>query len=308
MTVLPEKDPVTGKYPEPAEGEPVVHANAGAPKEDGALRVATVNVNGIRASHRKGMREWFAGRGVDVLTLQEVRAPADITAKLVREVVGEDWDEVHLADAEAAAKGRAGVAIASRFPIEAVRTGIADADAYFDDAGRWIEADLRLPDGSALTVVSAYVHSGEADTPKQVDKYRFLDEMVRRLGELAAGPGHALVTGDLNVGHTELDIKNWKGNQKKAGFLPEERAYFDRFFGELGFTDVHRALAGQVPGPYTWWSMRGKAFDNDAGWRIDYQMATAALAEKASSAVVDRAPSWGTRFSDHAPLVVDYRF
>ncbi|TFI46758.1 exodeoxyribonuclease III, partial [Micrococcus endophyticus] len=106
MTVLPEKDPVTGKYPEPAEGEPVVHANAGAPKEDGALRVATVNVNGIRASHRKGMREWFAGRGVDVLTLQEVRAPADITAKLVREVVGEDWDEVHLADAEAAAKGR----------------------------------------------------------------------------------------------------------------------------------------------------------------------------------------------------------
>ena len=159
-----------------------------------------------------------------------------------------------------------------------------------------------------LTVVSAYVHSGEVDTPKQEDKYRFLDEMVRRLSELAAGEGHALVTGDLNVGHTELDIKNWKGNVKKAGFLPEERAYFDRFFGELGFTDVHRALAGPVPGPYTWWSMRGKAFDNDAGWRIDYHMATAGLAERATTAVVDRAPSWGTRFSDHAPLVVDYQF
>ena len=141
-----------------------------------------------------------------------------------------------------------------------------------------------------------------------MDKYRFLDEMVRRLSELAAGEGHALVTGDLNVGHTELDIKNWKGNVKKAGFLPEERAYFDRFFGELGFTDVHRALAGPVPGPYTWWSMRGKAFDNDAGWRIDYHMATAGLAERATTAVVDRAPSWGTRFSDHAPLVVDYQF
>ena len=308
MTALPEKDPVTGKYPEPAEGEPVVHAHAGAPKADGAVRVATVNVNGIRASHRKGMREWFAGRGVDVLTLQEVRAPADVTAQLVREIVGEDWDEVHLADAVAAAKGRAGVAIASRFPLGEVRTGIADADGYFDDAGRWIEADLCLPDGSPLTVVSAYVHSGEVDTPKQVDKYRFLDEMVRRLSELAAGEGHALVTGDLNVGHTELDIKNWKGNVKKAGFLPEERAYFDRFFGELGFTDVHRALAGPVPGPYTWWSMRGKAFDNDAGWRIDYHMATAGLAERATTAVVDRAPSWGTRFSDHAPLVVDYQF
>ena len=257
---------------------------------------------------RKGMREWFAGRGVDVLTLQEVRAPADVTAQLVREIVGEDWDEVHLADAVAAAKGRAGVAIASRFPLGEVRTGIADADGYFDDAGRWIEADLRLPDGSPLTVVSAYVHSGEVDTPKQEDKYRFLDEMVRRLSELAAGEGHALVTGDLNVGHTELDIKNWKGNVKKAGFLPEERAYFDRFFGELGFTDVHRALAGPVPGPYTWWSMRGKAFDNDAGWRIDYHMATAGLAERATTAVVDRAPSWGTRFSDHAPLVVDYQF
>lgn len=113
------------------------------------------------------------------------------------------------------------------------------------------------------------------------------------------------------MGHTELDIKNWKGNVKKAGFLPEERAYFDRFFGELGFTDVHRALAGPVPGPYTWWSMRGKAFDNDAGWRIDYHMATAGLAERARTAVVDRAPagapaspttprSWSTTSSDRA--------
>ena len=132
--------------------------------------------------------------------------------------------------------------------------------------------------------------------------------MIERLPALAEHSDHALIVGDLNVGHTELDIKNWKGNVKKAGFLPEERAYFDRFFGELGFTDVHRALAGPVPGPYTWWSMRGKAFDNDAGWRIDYHMATAGLAERATTAVVDRAPSWGTRFSDHAPLVVDYQF
>ena len=294
--------------PEPAPGEPVVHANAGAPKADGAVRVATVNVNGLRASHRKGMTGWFAGRGVDVLTMQEVRAPRAIVDTLVPEIVGQEWDEVHVADAEAEAKGRAGVAIASRFPLEDVRVGIGDADGYFDAAGRWIEADVRLPDGTLLTVVSAYVHSGEAGTPKQDDKYRFLDEMTRRLGELAAQDHPALVTGDLNVGHTERDIKNWKGNVKKAGFLPEERAYFDRFFGELGFTDVGRAQAGDVPGPYTWWSMRGKAFDNDAGWRIDYHMATADLAARATSAVVDRAPTWGTRFSDHAPLVADYQF
>ncbi|WCI09557.1 exodeoxyribonuclease III [Arthrobacter sp. OVS8] len=144
--------------------------------------------------------------------------------------------------------------------------------------------------------------------PKQDDKFRFLDVMVSRLPELAKHSDHALVVGDLNVGHTELDIRNWKGNVKRAGFLPEERAYFDRFFGEeIGWKDVHRGLAGNVDGPYTWWSQRGQAFDNDTGWRIDYHMATPALAAAAVSAVVDRAPSWDTRFSDHAPLVVDYR-
>ena len=185
-------------------------------------------------------------------------------------------------------------------------------DDYFATTGRWVEADYVVRDGggkdTTLTVVSAYVHSGEVDTPKQVDKYRFLDIMTTRLPELAKHSEHALVVGDLNVGHTELDIKNWKGNTKRAGFLPEERAYFDRFFGdEIGWRDVHRGLAGNVDGPYTWWSQRGKAFDTDTGWRIDYHMATPGLAAAALSAVVDRAPSWDTRFSDHAPLVVDYQ-
>jgi exodeoxyribonuclease-3 len=175
-----------------------------------------------------------------------------------------------------------------------------------------VEADFRLTDAGGnpvqLTVASAYVHSGEVGTPKQVDKYRFLDVMSARLPELTKHSDHALVVGDLNVGHTERDIKNWKGNVKKAGFLPDERAYFDHFFGEdIGWKDVHRGLAGDVDGPYTWWSQRGQAFDNDTGWRIDYHLATPDLAAAAFSAVVDRAPSWDTRFSDHAPLVVDYR-
>jgi exodeoxyribonuclease-3 len=267
------------------------------------LRIATVNVNGIRAAYKKGMAEWLEPRDVDILCLQEVRAPDEV----VNQLIGEGW---HILHAEAEAKGRAGVAIASRQEPTATRVGIGDD--YCATTGRWVEADYAAKTGAGadttLTVVSAYVHSGEADTPKQVDKYRFLDVMITRLPELAKHSEHALVVGDLNVGHTELDIKNWKGNTKRAGFLPEERAYFDRFFGdEIGWRDVHRGLAGNVDGPYTWWSQRGKAFDSDTGWRIDYHMATPGLAASAFSAVVDRAPSWDTRFSDHAPLVVDYR-
>lgn len=268
------------------------------------LRIATVNVNGIRAAHNKtrgqssGLSEWLATRDADIVTLQEVRAPDEIVRTILE---GTGYHVVHT---EAAAKGRAGVAVLSRNPPVEHRVG--NGDPSFDDSGRWIESDIPLADGSVLTAVSAYVHSGEAGTPRQDDKYRFLEQMAVRLIELRATGHHAVITGDLNVGHTELDIKNWKANQKKAGFLPEERAYFDRFFGELGWVDVHRALAGDVPGPYTWWSMRGQAFDTDTGWRIDYQIATPELAATARVATVDRAVSWAERWSDHAPLVVDY--
>lgn len=268
------------------------------------LRLATVNVNGIRAAINKtrgqdsGLSEWLAERGADVVTLQEVRAPDEIVHEMLAD------SGYHVVHAVAEAKGRAGVAVLSKNEPTASRIG--NGDAYFDDSGRWIESDVTLSDGSTLTVVSAYVHSGDVGTPKQDDKYRFLDQMIIRLGEIRASGNHGIVTGDLNVAHTERDIKNWKGNVKKAGFLPEERAYFDRFFGELGWVDVHRQHAGDVDGPYTWWSMRGQAFDTDTGWRIDYQMATPELAATATSAVVDRAASWDARWSDHAPLVVDY--
>lgn len=275
--------------------------------ENGLLRIASVNVNGIRAAYKNGMAAWLADRDVDLLCLQEVRAPDAI----VKGFLGEDW---HILHAEAEAKGRAGVLIASRKGVlEPVATRVGIGDDYFATTGRWVEADYTLTgsDGkeTTLSVVSAYVHSGEVGTPKQDDKFRFLDTMIKRLPELAATRDHVLVVGDLNVGHTELDIKNWKGNVKRAGFLPEERAYFDRFFGEeIAFVDVGRTLAGPVEGPYTWWSNRGQAFTNDTGWRIDYHMATAGLAALAQSAVVDRAESYETRFSDHAPLVVDYKF
>ncbi|AWB90491.1 exodeoxyribonuclease III [Salinibacterium hongtaonis] len=275
------------------------------------LRIATVNVNGVRAAYRKGMGDWLDSAGVDILALQEVRASTDDLVGLL----GDGWDVLHDA---ATAKGRAGVALASRNKASIHRVELGDVE--FDSAGRWLEADFAVGD-DVVTVVSTYVHSGEVDTPKQVEKYKFLDAMSARLPELEKHSRYSLVVGDLNVGHTTLDIKNWKGNVKRAGFLPVERAYFDRFVGPagetvecqdgtkgtgLGWVDVGRRFVGEVPGPYTWWSNMGKAFDNDSGWRIDYHLASPELAAKVVDYRVDRYPSYDTRWSDHAPVVVDY--
>jgi exodeoxyribonuclease-3 len=262
------------------------------------LRIATVNVNGIRAAFRRGMGAWLASSAPDVLLVQEVRADDDILADHLPRT---QWGLAHEA---AVAKGRAGVAIASRLPMRAIRIGIGTEAAT--DSGRWVEADLDLPSGEVLTVVSTYVHSGTAGMPSMDDKYAFLDAVTARMAAIAAAGGRAVVAGDLNIAHREMDIKNWKGNLGKAGFLPEERAYLDRWFDQLGWRDVGRDLGGPGPGPYTWWSWRGKAFDQDTGWRIDYQLATPALAAVARTASIDRAPSYAERFSDHAPVVVDY--
>lgn len=270
-------------------------------------RIASVNVNGVRAAYRKGMGEWLEGRGIDILCLQEVRAE---TTDLVP-LLGDGW---HVAHDAATAKGRAGVAIASRVAPDSVRTQFGPDE--FDSAGRWIEADFTLA-GGKITVASAYVHSGEVNTPKQVEKYKFLTEFERRIAELSGNGANALVVGDLNVGHRTLDIKNWKGNVKNAGFLPDERVYFDRIVGAeddeaynagagLGWVDLGRRFAGEVAGPYTWWSQRGQAFDTDTGWRLDYHLASPALAPRALTYSIDKADAWDARWSDHAPVVIDY--
>jgi exodeoxyribonuclease III len=273
------------------------------------LRVVSANVNGIRAAARRGGLAWLNDLQADVIALQEVRASSDQLATTLHEGGLTGW---HVTLAEAAAKGRAGVAVLSRAEPVAVRTGFGSIgpDAEFADAGRWVEADL-LADGSAVTVVSTYVHTGAAGTERQDEKYRFLDAVTKRMRTLRAGPaGLGVVLGDLNVAHREVDLKNWRGNLKKAGFLPREREYLDRWLDDGhpdgGWVDVHRALAGDGPGPYTWWSWRGQAFDNDTGWRIDYQLATAALAQRAVKADVGRAGSYAERWSDHAAVIVDY--
>lgn len=264
------------------------------------MRIASVNVNGVRAAARKGMGDWLAQSAPDVVCLQEVRAPIALTGPLV----GEHW---HVVEQACEIKGRAGVAIISLTELTDVLAGVDALGADMGEpihTGRWIEATVESPAGP-VRVVSTYQHSGTAGTPSMDDKYALLDASTARMAQLRESYERVVVMGDINIAHTERDIKNWKGNLKSAGFLPEERAYLDRWF-DAGWVDVHRTLAGDREGPYTWWSMRGQAFDNDAGWRIDYQVASPALAGTATDARVDRQASWDSRWTDHAPLVVDY--
>ncbi len=258
--------------------------------------MTTVNVNGLRAAAKKGYSEWLAGTDADAVCLQEVRAEADQLSAAVREPEG--W---HAFYAPAAAKGRAGVALLTRRAPDRVRVGFGTPE--FEDAGRYIEADL-----PGLTVASLYLPSGEVGTERQEVKERFLDAFLPYLVELrtkaAADGREVLVCGDWNIAHTEADLKNWRANRKNAGFLPEERAWLSKVLDpkEGGYTDVVRALHPDQAGPYSWWSYRGRAFDNDAGWRIDYAMATPGLADRALKAYVERAATHAERWSDHAPV------
>ena len=268
-----------------------------------ALTVVTANVNGIRAASRRGGLRWLADADADVLCLQEVRATHEQLHEALAESDLRDW---HVSHAPAPQLGRAGVTVLTREQPSAIRTetGLEGIDGL----GRWIEVDVATELGP-LTVVSAYVHTGEADTPKQVDKYAFLDAMDVRLDKLRASvarkKGHALIWGDLNVAHREVDIKNWRGNRGKAGFLEDERAHLDTWLAKH-WVDLGRVHGGEGPGPYTWWSWRGKGFDTDGGWRIDYALATSALAKRCTSAVVGKAATYAERWSDHAPLTVTF--
>lgn len=265
------------------------------------MRIVTANVNGIRAARRRGGVAWLAAQGADVIALQEVRA----TRAQLQDALADHLTGWHVALAECSTRGRSGVAVLTREVPTDVRIGVGPEE--FDESGRWVEVDLAVP-GGILTVASVYVHTGEAGTERQHEKYRFLDAMTSRMKEWSAQGALAVVVGDLNVCHREADLKNWKGNRGSAGFLPQERAYLDGWFGDGDgeWVDVHRTLHGEGPGPYTWWSWRGKAFDNDAGWRIDYQVASRLLASRARAAEVGRAESYAARWSDHAALTVDY--
>ncbi|BBX04281.1 exodeoxyribonuclease III [Mycolicibacterium moriokaense] len=265
-----------------------------------SLIVSTINVNGIRAAIKQrspenlGLLPWLADTTADVVCLQETRADDEQLATALAPALADGW---HLASAEPHIKGRSGVAILSRHPIEASR--LIESDE-FGSHGRYLEADT-----AGVTVASLYIQTGEADTPRQLEKERFMATLGARMAALQAAGRDAVLCGDWNIAHTEADIKNWKGNLKKSGFLPSERAWLSELLAS-GWVDVVRALHPDVAGPYSWWSWRGRAFDNDAGWRIDYHLATAELAVRAVSARVERAAAYALRWSDHAPVTVEF--
>ena len=262
------------------------------------LTVTSANVNGLRAAAKKGFVEWLADTSADVLCLQEVRAEPQQLPEGVR--APEGWHVVH---APAAAKGRAGVSLYTRREPDRVQIGFGSAE--FDTSGRYVEADL-----PGVTVASLYLPSGEVGTARQDEKVRFMDEFLvylKNLRERAAADGREVVVcGDWNIAHQQADLKNWRANQKSSGFLPEERAWLSRVFDETdgGYIDVVRALHPDVEGPYSWWSYRGRAFDTNAGWRIDLAVATPGLAGRAVKGFVERAASHDERWSDHAPVTV----
>ncbi|MFD0315546.1 exodeoxyribonuclease III [Streptomyces flavalbus] len=264
------------------------------------LTVTTVNVNGLRAASKKGFVEWLRDTSADVLCLQEVRAEPQQLPEEVRAPDG--WHVVH---APAAAKGRAGVSLYTRREPDRVQVGFGSAE--FDGSGRYVEVEL-----PGVVVASLYLPSGEVGTARQEEKVRFMGEFLPYLKELreraAAGGRDVLVCGDWNIAHQRADLKNWRGNAKSSGFLPEEREWLSRVLdaGDGGYVDVMRALHPDVEGPYSWWSYRGRAFDNDTGWRIDYHFATAGLAARAVKGVVERAARHEERWSDHAPVTVVY--
>ena len=253
------------------------------------MRVITLNVNGIRSAAKKGLFRWLAAQRADVVCLQEMKCQeADLDAKL------HGLKAFTACHAFAQKKGYSGVALYSRKTPDEVRRGFASRE--FDAEGRYVEARF-----GRLWVVSVYMPSGSAGPHRQASKLRFLKRFLRHLEMLRERKQEIILCGDWNIAHREIDLTNWRSNQKNPGFTPGERAWLTRVFDELGFVDVFRRL-NPKPGQYTWWSNRGQAWAKNVGWRLDYQIITPGLADAVREAKIYTAK----RFSDHAPLIMDY--
>ncbi len=258
------------------------------------MRLITANLNGIRSASTKGFFDWLVQQDADAVGVQEVKAQAsDVSGKF--EATHHHQGHFHFAQK----KGYSGVGLYVRHAPSDVRSGIGVAE--FDLEGRWIETRYDKP-GRKLSLISCYFPSGSSGEERQQAKFRFLEAIYDHLMELKAEREFILV-GDVNIAHKEIDLKNWKGNLKNSGFLPEERDWMTRLLGEGGLVDVFRTLNDRAE-QYTWWSNRGQARTNNVGWRLDYHLATPGLAALArrESIYLDR------RFSDHAPLTIDYDF
>jgi exodeoxyribonuclease III len=257
------------------------------------LRVITLNLNGIRSAANKGFLPWLAAQGADCVCLQEVRAQTeDLSDAILRP------PDLHGHFCCAERKGYSGVAIYCKKEPDRLQSGFGSSE--FDGEGRFLEAHY-----GGLSIISLYLPSGSSSAERQAAKFRFLDEFLPHLESLARSGREFILCGDWNIAHKEIDLKNWKSNQKNSGFLPEERAWLTRVFEDHGWVDVYRRLHPEATHEcYTWWSNRGQARAKNVGWRIDYQIATPGIAAKALRASIYK-EQW---FSDHAPLIIDYDY
>ena len=254
------------------------------------MRIITVNLNGIRSAAGKGFYEWLALQDADIVCLQELKAQAaDMTAQMLAPEGYHGY--FHYAEK----KGYSGVGIYCREQPLRIIAGLGIAE--FDAEGRYLCADF-----ADFSVVSVYLPSGSSGEERQAVKFKFMAAFLPHLRGLRASGREVVICGDWNIAHKEIDLKNWRGNKKNSGFLPEERAWLTELFDEVGFVDVFRCVHSELEA-YTWWSNRGQAWAKDVGWRIDYHIATPGIAARAEAANIYKAQ----RFSDHAPLTVDYK-
>ena len=253
------------------------------------LRVITLNLNGIRSAANKGLYRWLARQKADVFCVQELKAQAkDMTAEMLAPAGLHGY--FHCAEK----KGYSGVGLYSKCEPDRVISGLGVRE--FDAEGRYLRADF-----GKLSVISVYLPSGSSGEHRQQSKFRFLDQFYPHLKRLASEEREFILCGDWNIAHREIDLKNWRGNQKNSGFLPEERQWLTRVFDELGLVDVFRRIDPRAE-QYTWWSNRGQAWAKNVGWRIDYHIATPGVAACARKVKIYK----DRRFSDHAPLTIDY--
>lgn len=257
------------------------------------MRIISANTNGIRAAAKKGFFAWMKQQDADVVCIQETKAQIH-QLEASPEVFFPEGYHCYYHDAEK--KGYSGVALYCRREPDEVIRGMGYGEC--DSEGRYIEARF-----GNLSVVSLYFPSGSSKEERQQVKYRCMDYFLPALEEMKASGRDYIICGDWNIAHKKIDIKNWRGNQKNSGFLPEERAWLDKLFDEVGFVDGFREV-NQEEGQYTWWSNRGQAWANNTGWRIDYHILTPSLRGKVKAASVYK----DERFSDHAPLTLDYDY
>ncbi|MCW8933093.1 MAG: exodeoxyribonuclease III [Gammaproteobacteria bacterium] len=255
------------------------------------MRIISVNTNGIRAAARKGFFEWLKKQNADVVCIQETKAQVH---QLEDEQFHPQGYHCHYHDA--VKKGYSGVAVYSKKKPKKVHIGIGMHDV--DEEGRYIEVEF-----DKISVISLYMHSGSSSDERLAIKLDFMQRFMPYLQKLRRKRREFVICGDWNVAHKQIDLKNWRNNQKNSGFLPEERDWMTKLFDEVGYVDAFRVV-NQKPHEYTWWSSRGQARANNTGWRIDYQIITPKLKESVKAAQIYKDES----FSDHAPLIIDYEF